>query len=78
VEAQVSAGLKICEEAVHLAEIKDPEERRARAVELWQKGCDDLRHAAEVQVRNSLKAVARWPELLLKGAALPRRVAPAA
>jgi hypothetical protein len=78
VEEQVIAGLKICEEATHVAGIKNPEERRAKVIELWQKGCDDLRHASEVQIRNVLKVVAKGPELLLKGAVIPKVAAPAA
>jgi hypothetical protein len=44
-EAQFSAGLRNIEEAFHLPEAKDPEEMRAKAIELWRKSFECLRAA---------------------------------
>jgi hypothetical protein len=68
-EAQFSAGLRNIEEAFHLAEAKDPEELRAKTVELWQKTFDCLRQSYEAQVRDFQAAVTKWTELMTKGAA---------
>jgi hypothetical protein len=68
-EAQFSAGLKNIEEAFRLAEAKGPEELHARTVELWQKSFDCLRKTYEAQVRDFQAAVAKWTELMTRGAA---------
>jgi hypothetical protein len=68
-EAQFSAGLRNIEAAFHLAEAKDPEELRAKTVELWQKSFECLRQLYDAQVRDFQAAVAKWTELVMKGAA---------
>jgi hypothetical protein len=68
-EAQFSAGLKNIEEACRLAEAKDPEELRARTVELWQKSFDCVGQMYEAQMRGFQAAVSRWTELVTQGAA---------
>jgi hypothetical protein len=68
-EAQFSAGLKNIEEAFHLAEAKDPEELRAKTIELWQKSFQCLRQTYEAQVRDFQAAATKWAELYTKGAA---------
>jgi hypothetical protein len=68
-EAQFGAGLRNIEEAFHLADVKDPEELRAKTVEFWQKSFDCLRHLYDVQVRDFQHAAAKWGELFTKGAA---------
>lgn len=68
-EAQFSAGLKNIEEAFHLAEAKDPEELRAKTIELWQKSFECLRQTYEAQVREFQTAATKWTELYMKGAA---------
>lgn len=68
-QQQFSAGLKNIEEALHLGEAKNPEEVRARTVELWQKLFDCLRQAWEAQARDFQAAVSKWTELVTKGAA---------
>jgi hypothetical protein len=68
-ETQFSAGLKQIEEAFRLTEAKDPEEMRARTVELWQKSFEALRKLYEAQVRDFQGAITKWTELYTKGAA---------
>ncbi len=68
-ETQFSAGLRNIEEAFHLPQAKDPEELRARAIELWQKSFECLRQFTEAQVRDFQSAVVKWSELVGKGAA---------
>jgi hypothetical protein len=68
-EAQFSAGLRSLEEAFQLVKSKDPEELRARTVELWQKSFECLRQLYDAQVRDFQGAVSKWTELLGKGAA---------
>jgi hypothetical protein len=68
-ETQFSAGLRNIEEAFHLADAKDPEELRAKTVELWQKSFECIRQLSDAQVRDFQAAVAKWTELMMKGAA---------
>jgi len=68
-EAQFKVGLKNIEEAFHLVKAKDPEELRAKAVEIWQKGFDTLRQTSETQARDFRNAAAKWTEIVKKGAA---------
>jgi hypothetical protein len=68
-ETQFSAGLRNIEEAFHLPEAKDPEELRAKSIELWQKSFECLRHLAEAQASDFQSAVVKWTELVGKGAA---------
>jgi hypothetical protein len=68
-EAQFSAGLRNIEEAFRLAEAKDPQELRAKTIELWQKTFEVLRQTYENQLRDFQAAVAKWTELVMKGAA---------
>jgi hypothetical protein len=68
-EAQFAAGLKNIEEAFHLADAKNPEELRAKTIELWQKSFECLRQMFETQVRDFQTAIAKWTELYTKGAA---------
>jgi len=71
-EAQFSAGLEIVEEAVHLAEAKDPEELRAKTIELWQKAFDSQRQLVEGQMRDFHDVVTRCTDLVIKRVA-PRK-----
>ena len=68
-EAQFSAGLKNIEEAFKLADVKNPEELRTKTIELWQKSFECIRQMYDSQVRDFLAAVAKWTELMMKGAA---------
>jgi hypothetical protein len=68
-EAQFSVGLRSIEEAFRLAEAKDPEELRAKTVELWQKAFDFQRQAFETQLQDFQAAAAKWGEPAAKGAA---------
>jgi hypothetical protein len=67
-EAQFSAGMKNIEEAFRLAEVKNPEELRARTIELWQKIFESMRQAYEAQLRDFQAAAVKWAELMMKGA----------
>jgi len=68
-EAQFNAGLKHIEESFRLAKAKDPEELRAKTVELWQKSVECMRQMYEAQLRDFQGAVVKWTELMTKGAA---------
>jgi hypothetical protein len=70
-EAQFSAGLKNIEEAFRLGEVKDPEELRARTIELWQQSFDCFRKLFEAQLREFQVATAKWTELMTRGVATP-------
>jgi hypothetical protein len=68
-ETQFKAGLRNLEDVFRLAEARDPEELRRKTVELWQKAFDSLRQCSEAQANNFQTAVARWTDLMMKGAA---------
>src|SRR5260370_42205881 len=68
-ETQFKAGLRNIEEAFRLAQAKDPEELRARTVELWQKSFECLRQAVEAQTRQLQAAVTKWTEMVTKATA---------
>jgi hypothetical protein len=68
-EVQFRAGLRNLEDSFRLAEARDPEELRRKTVELWHKAFDSLRQCSEAQAHNFQTAVARWTELMMKGAA---------
>jgi exonuclease VII large subunit len=63
-EGQFSAGLKNIEEAFHLTKAQQPEELRAKTVELWQKSFECMRNLYEVQMRDFQAAVAKFMELM--------------
>jgi hypothetical protein len=67
-EAQFSAGLKNIEEAFKLADVKNPEELRTKTIELWLKSFECIRQLYDAQVRDFQAAVAKWTELVMKGA----------
>jgi hypothetical protein len=67
-EGQFSAGMKNIEEAFRLAEVKNPEELRAKTIELWQKIFDCMRKTYEAQMRDFQAAMVKWAELMMKGA----------
>ena len=67
-EAQFSDGLRNIEEAFRLAGAKDPEELRARTIELWQKTFELLRQTYEARAHDFQEAVTKWAELM-KGSA---------
>ncbi len=69
-EAQFSAGLRNIEETFHLATAKDPEEFRAKTLELWSKTFDYLRQTAEAQLRDFQTAMEKWTEIVTKNVAV--------
>jgi hypothetical protein len=68
-EAQFSAGLRNIEESFRLAEAKDPEEFRAKILELWSKSFDYLRQTSEAQLREFQAAMEKWTEIVTKNEA---------
>jgi hypothetical protein len=68
-ETQFTAGLKSLEAAFAVTGAKDIAEVRAKSVELWEKSFDCLRKAFEAQTGEFQAALARWTELVTKGAA---------
>jgi hypothetical protein len=62
-ESQFNAGLKSLEAAFAVAGAKNPEEVRARTVELWEKTFDCLRVAFEAQATEFQKGISKWSEL---------------
>jgi hypothetical protein len=68
-EAQFKVGLKSIEDAFNLAHAKDPEELRAKTIELWQNVFEALRQAYESQVHDFQAVISRWTEMVTKGAA---------
>lgn len=65
-EPHFKNGLKILEEACSLVDAKDPEEVRAKVVELWQKSFQSLRQLCEAQIYDFEAAVTKWVELVTK------------
>lgn len=63
-EANFAAGRKNLESALKLTEAKDPQELRAKTVELWQQAFVTLRQACETQIRECQTAVGKWTEML--------------
>jgi len=59
-EAQFKAGMENIEAAFKLGECKDPEEVRARTIELWRKCFDSLRQVSEAQIRETQVATEKW------------------
>jgi len=59
-EAQLQSGMENIEMAFKLGEIKDPEEMRAKTIELWRKCFDGLRQVAESQLRETQAATEKW------------------
>jgi hypothetical protein len=68
-EAQFSAGMRTIEEAFRLADVKNPEELRAKTIELWQKTFEWMRQSYEAQMRDFQAAIVKWGELMMKGPA---------
>lgn len=65
-EAQFNAGMRNLEETFRLAEAKNPEELRAKTLELWSKSFDYLRQTAEAQLREFRVTMEKWTEIVTK------------
>jgi hypothetical protein len=63
-EAQFKAGLQNIEKAFQIGEITNPEELRARTIELWQKCFEAVLRLSEAQTRDFQVAVEKWLELV--------------
>jgi hypothetical protein len=64
IDAQFKAGQQNIEKAFQIGEVKNPEELRARTIELWQKCFEAVRQASEAQVRDFTVAIEKWVELM--------------
>jgi|SRR5579884_1564720 len=60
---QLKMGFGSIEKLFCLAEAKDPEQLRTKAVEFWQKAFDDLRLISETQMHNVQNAVVKLTEV---------------
>jgi molecular chaperone DnaK (HSP70) len=69
IEVQFKAGIENLEKAFQIAGSKNPEELRAKTLELWQKCFENLRQAYEAQVREFQAAMSKWVEVVSRGAA---------
>jgi len=65
VETQFKAGQQNIETVFQLGEAKNPEELRARSLELWQKCIEAVRQTSEAQTRDFQVAVEKWFELMM-------------
>jgi hypothetical protein len=63
-EAQFKAGQQYIEKAFQIGEARNPEEVRAKTLELWQKCIETVRQASEAQVRDFTVAIEKWFELM--------------
>jgi hypothetical protein len=63
-EAQFKAGQENIEKAFKISEAKNPEELRAKTLELWQKCFEAVYKASEAQMRNFTTAIEKWFELV--------------
>jgi hypothetical protein len=68
-EAQFAAGRRNLESALKMGQAKDVEELRAKTLEMWQQSFDTMRQLFEAQISEFQAAVAKWTELMTKGAA---------
>lgn len=65
---QYEAGLRNIEQSFEVAEVKTPEEFRAKVIELYQKSFEGLRQVTEMQQRDFQAAVQKWTELMSQAA----------
>jgi hypothetical protein len=66
VNRQYQAAIESLDEALRVAESKDPEEYRERVEQLCRKTLDCMRDVSESQLREFQEAVSKWTELLTK------------
>jgi hypothetical protein len=62
-EAQFKVGQQNIEKAFQIGEAKNPEELRAKTLELWQKCFEAVCQASEAQMRNFTTAFEKWIEV---------------
>jgi len=65
-ERQYKTGMESFEEALHLAEAKDPVEFRKQVMGLWQKSFENLKELAEAQTTHFQAAIEKWLGLVKK------------
>jgi len=68
-EVQFKAGLETIEKTFQIGEVKDPEELRAKTIELWKHCFESLRQVSETQVREFQVAGQKWYDFVSKLAA---------
>jgi hypothetical protein len=71
-EAQYQAAVKSLDEALQVAESKDPNEFRKRVEEFYRKTLDCLREVSEAQMGEFQNAVSKWTELVTESAGTPQ------
>jgi len=65
-ESHFRAGLRNIEEMFCLATAPNPEEFRAKTLELWSKSFDYLRQTGETQLHEFQAAMQKWSEGITK------------
>lgn len=68
-DASYRKGALLIEQALHVTDVKSPEEYRRLAEELWRSFSDGLKEQAEANVRDYQKATQRWVEVAQKSQA---------
>lgn len=66
VDKQYQAALDSLDEALRVAESKNPEEYRKRVEQLCRKTLDCVREIAEVQMKEFQEAMSKWSEIATK------------
>jgi hypothetical protein len=64
VEAQCKVGRQYLEKAFRISEARNPEEVRARTLELWREGIEAVLQASEAQARDFTVVIEKWGELI--------------
>lgn len=67
-DRQYQAALESFEETLNVTEAKDPDEFRRRSEQLVRKTLECVREISETQTREFQEAVAKWTEMVTKGA----------
>ena len=67
-DRQYQAALESFEESMNVTESNDPDEFRRRSEQLVRKTLECVREISETQTREFQEAVAKWTEMVTKGA----------
>lgn len=65
-DAQFKAGMQIIETSFKMGEVKNPDELRARTIDLWRQCFESLRGAYEAQAREFQSGMQKWIEMITK------------
>jgi hypothetical protein len=63
IDEQYAIGLKTIEQAFQVTQVKDPEELKAKTIELWQKIFETVRKGYELQARDFQTTVGKFAEV---------------